>query len=137
MEYLPEFMALKRNSVRRNATDVTRETFLAKQYRPERLLESIRGVHFLMPVSERDDFAMALTAFGWTVVRVGEDAVASNAGVELRVTGDAARRGLVELRFGLRRALGREEIVMGHSRLVVGPDASAIWRFDPTTPIKP
>ncbi|HWL85143.1 MAG TPA: DUF5829 family protein, partial [Polyangiaceae bacterium] len=121
MEYVPEYMALNPDAARYAPSDITRARYLAAKYQPERLVENVRGVHFVMPAMDRDEFAQAFTAYGWTVVRSGEDAIASNAGVELRVTADAARHGLVELRFGLTRPANRQEIVIGHSMLVVGP----------------
>ncbi|WP_394834847.1 DUF5829 family protein [Pendulispora rubella] len=131
MEYLPEFMSWKFAAVRSGPEDITRATFNAKKYRPERLLRDVRGAHFFAPSHERDKFAESLAAFGWVAVRNGEDAIATSDGVELRVTADPVRRGLVELRFALTRPTHHESMALGHSTLEVGPDATAVWRFAP------
>ncbi|WP_394845436.1 DUF5829 family protein [Pendulispora brunnea] len=133
MEYLPDFMSLKKFAAFRSGPeDITRATFNAKGYHPERLLRDVRGAHFLTPARERDEFAESLTAYGWTVTRTGDDVTALNDGVELRVTADPVRRGLVELRFALTRPTNHETMTLGHSTLEVGPDAAAVWRFAPT-----
>ena len=131
MEYQPAFMAARFAGTSHDPNDVSRRSYLSTRYRPERWLENVSGAHFLTPARERDEFADTLAAYGWQVNRQGNDAIASNADVELRVTADANRAGLVELRFVLNRSVERRELALGHSTLTVGPGTGAVWHFAP------
>jgi len=60
----------------------------------------------------------------------GDDAVATCPDFEVRVTADAERLGLVELRFALRQDAVRQEVVLGNAKLTVGPGPDAVWKFE-------
>ncbi|WP_394844907.1 DUF5829 family protein [Pendulispora brunnea] len=129
MEYRPEFMAGRVAGTQRDPNDVSRRNYLFIRYRPEMLVENLRSAHYRMPCRERDEFATDFAAYGWRVRREGDDAVATGPDFEMRLTADAERTGLVELRFALQRKVDRQEVALGSSKLTVGPGSDAVWRF--------
>ncbi|MBN6039686.1 hypothetical protein JYK18_32830 [Amycolatopsis sp. 195334CR] len=132
MEYRPEYFADPRSKTEPASFpgDVGRERYLSDGYR-DRLMRDVTAVH--LAITERDlgNTVPLLKAGGFTVLEVPGGVVAKGGGTTVRL--DAVPLGEVGLRqveFALNRPVaGRDAERIGHSELVVGPGARAVWTF--------
>jgi hypothetical protein len=129
-ETFPSFMERRLAPRRVDPGDISRRTYLSTKFDEARLLEAVSGVRMRMPEAERDRFEAAMNAYGWSRRREGASVIAEGHGATIRVTGDAARRGLEELQMRLGRDVARREARIGRSTLTLGPGRDASWTFE-------
>lgn len=118
-------------------SDISRRRYLAKRYRPDRLLRDITGITIALSPQRGARLLTELEAHGWTVVRTAPGSTAGRAtgpGAEIAVVPVSATRpfGLRELRMSLTRPVAAvRSIQLGpRSRLIMLTNGMARWVFD-------
>jgi hypothetical protein len=97
---------------------------------PSRPLEDIVGLTVVLSPERADAWIREMTAIGFSVKEEGEAHVARGEEIQFRVVTDGqTRRGLIQIRFRLRRTLDRQRHVLGNSVLEVDADGFATWSF--------
>jgi hypothetical protein len=133
MEYRQEYFADPRGNTEpaSYSNDVSRERYLSDAY-ADHLMRDITAIH--MGVPERDflNTLPLLRAGGFTVRTSPGGAVATGGGTTIRLdVVPRAEAGLKRVDFSLNRSVARHEERIGRSTLVLGPDARAVWTFEP------
>jgi hypothetical protein len=135
MEYLPAYFADPRSNTEppSHPGDVGRERYLNDDYR-DHLMRDVTGVR--IAVTARDLAAtVPLLRAGGFVVREGTGgAVALRGGTTLTFTAvPREHAGVRRIELSLNHPVAYRHVeVLGHSRLVVGPGARAVWTFADT-----
>ncbi|MEU0454532.1 DUF5829 family protein [Streptomyces sp. NPDC006129] len=134
MEYRPEYFADPRGNTEPAAHpgDVGRERYLSDAYR-DRLMRNVTGIRLAVTARDLAATVPLLEAGGFAVRSLpGGGAVAKGGGTTIRfdvVPVDQA--GLRQVEMSLNRPVPyRHEERIGHSALVVGPGARAVWTFE-------
>ncbi|MEU0730123.1 DUF5829 family protein [Streptomyces sp. NPDC006140] len=134
MEYRPEYFADPRGNTEPAAHpgDVGRERYLPDTYR-DRLMRDVTGIRLAVTARDLAATVPLLEAGGFAVRSLpGGGAVAKGGGTTIRfdvVPLDQA--GLRQVEMSLNRPVPyRHEERIGHSALVVGPGARAVWTFE-------
>lgn len=136
MEYLPEYFADPRSNTEPadHPGDVGRERYLSDDY-SGRLMRDVADVRLAVTARDLASTVPLLRAGGFVVRSTADGGVvAKGGGTTIRL--DAVprdRAGLREVVFALNRPVEyRHEERIGHSALVVGPGARAVWSFGGT-----
>ncbi|GHF41236.1 hypothetical protein FNH07_29685 [Amycolatopsis bartoniae] len=132
MEYRPEYFADPRSNTEPASYpgDVSRERYLPDAYR-DHLMRDVGAVRFAVTEGDLADTVPLLRAGGFAVRTVPGGVVASGGGTTLRFdVVPLDQVGLRRIEFVLNAPVARHEERIGHSTLVVGPGAQAVWTFD-------
>lgn len=133
MEYLPEYFADPRGNTEPadHPGDVGRERYLSDDY-SSRLMRDVTSVRLAVTARDLASTVPLLRAGGFAVRSTADGGVvAKGGGTTIRL--DAVPRdsaGLRQVVFALNQPVEyRHEERIGHSTLVVGPGARAVWTF--------
>ncbi|MER6716177.1 DUF5829 family protein [Streptomyces sp. NPDC000877] len=134
MEYRPEYFADPRGNTEPAAHpgDVGRERYLPDTYR-DRLMRDVTGIRLAVTARDLAATVPLLEAGGFAVRSLpGGGAVAKGGGTTIRFdVVPLDQVGLRQVEMSLNRPVPyRHEERIGHSALVVGPGARAVWTFE-------
>ncbi|NEA62463.1 DUF5829 family protein [Streptomyces sp. SID12488] len=137
MEYTPEYFADPRSNTEPAAFpgDVGRERYLPDLYR-DHLMRDITSVRLAVTARDLAATVPLLRAGGFAVRSVaGGGVVAKGGGTTIRYDVVAREHaGVRRVEMSLNRSVShRHKERLGHSALVVGPGARAVWTFDDTS----
>ncbi|MFF4498548.1 DUF5829 family protein [Streptomyces sp. NPDC001546] len=133
MEYLPEYFADPRSNTEPASYpgDVGRERYLSDGYR-DHLMRDVTSIRLGVTAGDLANTVPLLKAGGFAVRELpGGGVVAWGGGTTIRLDAVARERaGLRQVEMSLNHpAPYRHEERIGHSTLVVGPGARAVWTF--------
>ncbi|WP_214409690.1 DUF5829 family protein [Sphaerisporangium fuscum] len=134
MEYLPEYFADPRSKTGPESYpgDVSRDRYLPDTYRDHQML-NVTGVRMGVPARDLGNTLPLLKAGGFTLQSLPNGGVVALGG-GTRIQLDSVpreRAGLKQLQLSLNQPVAYVHVErIGHSTLVVGPGARAVWTFD-------
>ncbi|MFE2271146.1 DUF5829 family protein [Streptomyces lavendulae] len=133
MEYLPEYFADPRSNTEPAARpgDVGRERYLSDAYR-DHLMRDVTSIRIAVTAGDLANTVPLLRAGGFAVRDLaGGGVVAQGGGTTVRLDPVARERaGLRQVEMSLDHPVGQRHVErIGHSTLVVGPGARAVWTF--------
>lgn len=132
MEYRDEYFADPRGNTDPGSYpgDVSRERYLSDLYR-DHLMRDVTSVRIGLTQRDLDATVPLLRAGGFVVLTAHSGVVAVRGGTTIRL--DVVPReqaGMKRVEFSLNRGVGYRHVEqLGHSTLVVGPGAGAVWTF--------
>ncbi|MFJ3620372.1 DUF5829 family protein [Streptomyces iakyrus] len=138
MEYRPEYFADPRGNTEpaSHPGDVGRERYLPDTYR-DRLMRDVTGIRLAVTARDLANTVPLLKAGGFAVRSLpGGGVVAKGGGTTIRFDSvPAERAGLRQVEMSLNQPVAYRHVErIGHSSLVVGPGARAVWTFGEQDP---
>lgn len=129
MEYHPDY--LRRWNKITTPTDLSRRTFLAEFYQPDRLLGDVVAATIAADSADRDRLVREAMVYGYKVMTRAGGTVLTGPDIQLTlVPATGERRGVVTLGLRLTHRPERaEEVVLGRSVLRIRRDGTAVWSF--------